>query len=461
MNISQQQQDDLNTTIIIDVDKTDYSEKVEKELRKVQKNVAIKGFRPGKAPMDMVRRMYGKNVLSDEIQNIASEALNNYISENKLDVLGYPLSSANVPSDLDIENKENFRFAFDLGLAPTFDLNISEKDALTTFKIEVSDKEIDEDIEYARKRYGKLEDVDVAEGEDIVYANLTELDSNGAPLEGGVSEKPASFVPNMVQDEALKNSLTGITKGATLTVNIFQLFNNNDTVIANTLGIANEGVQDLNMDFHMVVTEIKRRTVAELGTEYYMEVFGPDNYPQNEEEYRERIKANLENYYKNEAEMWLDHEMGHMLMEKHALQLPDEFLKRWLLTTKAEQYNSENIDDKYTNERSALIRRLIVDKISETHSIEPSEEDIREEARIYYLGMYRQYGLTMQPDDNFLNETVAKRMGDREFVQQMADRVIYRKAYDKVKEIVKLEVKPISVEDYFKHVNSHKHEHAE
>jgi trigger factor len=461
VNISQQQHDNLNSTIIIELEKADYTEKVEKEIRKVQKNVSMKGFRPGKTPIDLVRKLYGKSILSDEIQNVASEALNNYISDNKLDVLGYPISSEKVPSSLDIENSETFKFAFDLGLAPTFELNISDKDQVELYDIQVSDKEINEDIEYARKRYGKLEDVEVAEGEDIIYATLTELNEENMPFEGGVAEKPASFVANMVEDEALKQSLIGLKNGDSLTINIFQLFNNNDTVISNSLGIAKEAVADLNMNFSMLVTEIKRRTNAELGEDYYKEVFGPNDYPKTEEEYRAKIKSNLENYYNNEAQLWVDHQIGHLLFEKHNLQLPDDFLKRWLTATKPEHYTTENIDEKYEQEKSALQRRLVVDKIATVYNVEPTEDDIKEEARIYYLGMYRQYGLTMMPDDHFLDETIAKRLAEKEFVQQMADRVTYRLAYDKVKEIISLKKISISVEDYFKHVNSHKHEHAE
>ncbi|MCC7296826.1 MAG: trigger factor [Bacteroidia bacterium] len=461
MNISVDKLDELNTTIIIDLEKQDYQEKVEKELKKAQKNASVKGFRPGKAPLGMVQKLYGRAILAEEIQQAASEALNNYITENKLDILGYPISSERVASDIDIEGKESFKFAFDLGLAPSFDLNISAKDSLTLFEVTVSDKEVDEDIEYARKRYGKMEDVETSELEDIIYCTLTELNDDGGPLDGGVGAKPASLVAGMIEDEALKSTLTGVQKGNTFSVNIFQLFNNNDTVISSTLGIPKEGVKDLNMNFELVVTELKRRTVAELNEEYYKEVFGPEDFPANEAEYRERIKANLENYYKNEAELWLDHEIGHIILEKHSLQLPDNFLKRWLVSTKPETYTAENIDEKYAQESSALQRRLVIDKIAEQAAIEPTEADIREEARVYYLGLYRQYGLTMMPDDNFLDNTINQRLGEREFVQQMADRVIYRKAYDHVKTMVNIKTQKVSVEEYFKHVNSHKHEHAE
>lgn len=461
VNISFDKIDDLNATVVIDLGKADYSEKVEKELRKIQKNVAMKGFRPGKAPLDMVKRMYGKSVLAEEIQQSASDALNNYINENNIDILGYPLASARVASDIDVDNKDEFKFAFDLGLAPTFDLNISKKDKLDLFKISVSDKEIDEDISYARKRYGKLEDVDVAADEDIIYATVTELTEDGNPLEGGVAEKPVSLVASLVQDEPTRDALLGKGKGTEMTVNIFKLFNDNEGVISSSLGISREGVKDLNPDFHLVITEVKRRNIAELNEEYFKEVFGPVDFPTNEEEYRERVKQNLENYYRNEADLWVDHQIGHLLMERHSIQLPDEFLKRWLLTTKAENYTEENIEEKYAEERSALMRRLVVDKIAAEHKLEATEGDIRQEARIYYVGMYRQYGLNITPEDGFLDSTINKRMAEREFVSQMADRVIYRKAYDQVKELITLDEKAVSVEDYFKYVNDHKHEHAE
>jgi trigger factor len=169
----------------------------------------------------------------------------------------------------------------------------------------------------------------------------------------------------------------------------------------------------------------------------------------------------LENYYKNEAELWLDHQIGHLLMEKHNIALPDEFLKRWLITTKENEYNFDNIDEKYAEEKSALQRRLVIDKIAASQSLQSTEQDIREEARIYFHGLYRQYGLNIPMNDAFLDESINKRLAEREFVMQMADRVIYRKAYDAVKGIVSLKSKKISVEDYFKHVNAHKTEHGE
>ncbi|MBM3400271.1 MAG: trigger factor [Bacteroidetes bacterium] len=461
MNITFDKIDDLNAMVVINLEKADYSEKVDKELRRIQKNATMKGFRPGKAPLDMVKRLYGKSVLAEKIQQATSDALNQYIQDNKLDILGYPITSENTPSDIDIENNDSFSFAFDLGMAPAFELDFSAKDKLEHFIISVGDKEIDEDIEYARKRYGKLEEVEKAEAEDIIYANLTELNENGELLDGGIVEKPVSMVASLVEDKKTQKALLGSQRGAEMTVNIQKLFNGNEGVISSSLGIAREGVNDLNPNFKLVITDIKRRTFAELNEDYFKEVFGPADYPKTEAEYRERIKSNLENYYRNEADLWIDYQIGHLLMEKHKIQLPDAFLKRWLLATKAEHYNAENIEEKYAEEKSALMRRLVIDKIAEKYELKPAQEAILQEARTYYMGMYRQYGMNINPEDGFLDETIKKRMAEREFVTQMADRVIYRMAYDKVKETVTPKEKKVNVEDYFKHVNEHKHEHGE
>ena len=460
MNIEFQKHDDLNATVVIALDKSDYQESVEKELKSLQKRAAIKGFRPGKAPMGMINKMYGKNILADEIQRLATDAMNKYINDEKLDILGYPIASEKVESELDIENSENFKFAFDLGLAPQFEFALSKKDSLDLFEIEVGEKEVTDDINYSRRRNGKLEDVEKSEDEDIVYATVTELGEDGNILDGGISEKQISFVPNLVENAKLKKAFIGKKVGDVVKANLKDLLNNNETVISSTLAIAKEGVADLSDNFQVEIKEIKRRTEAELNEEYYRQLFG-DDIPASEEEYRERIKNNLIQYYKNEADLWLDHQIGHLLLEKHPIALPDAFLKRWLITTKGEDYNFDNIEEKYEEEKSALQRRLVIDKIAADQKLEASADDIREEARIYFIGMYRQYGLTVGMMDQFLEETVAKRLQDREFVMQMSDRVIYRKAYDAVKNMVTMKTLKTDVDGYFKHINEHKAAHGE
>lgn len=461
MNIRLEKLNDLEASVLIEMSKADYQEKVDAQIKKIQKTASIRGFRPGKAPMGMIQKMYGKTVLADEIQQIASQKLNEFIEEQKLETLGYPLGSTRFDSKLDIENSEDFVFAFDLGIAPKFELNLTTKDKLDLFQIEVTDKEIDEDIEYARKRHAKLDDATKSDAESIVYAEVNELGDDGQPLEGGVSAKSVSFVPSMIENKKLQKQFVGIEKGFSTTCDVRELFNNNESVLTSALAVAKEAISDLSSSFSVNVTEIKTRTLPELNDEYFKEVF-PTETPSSEAEYRERVKANLEHYYKNEASLWLDHEIGHLIMTKHDIQLPDDFLKRWLMETKTEDYNAENIDEKYAQEKDALKRRLIIDKLAEQHDLKAEQAEVIEEARLYYVGMYKQYGLDVSMiGQDFLNETIAKRLQEREFVGQMSDRVIYRKSYDKAREMISINDKKTSVEDYFKHVNKHKDTHGE
>lgn len=457
MKVNYEKIDDLNATLTIELSAEDYAPQVEKELRSMQKTIAIRGFRPGKAPIEMVKRFYGKSILAEEVQRMASDTLNNYLSEHNIDILGYPLSSERVATKFNPETDKDFVFPFDLGLAPSFELNIGKEDVLDLFQISVDDQEIDKDINYMRNRLGTLTPVEQAEAEDMISGTLSELNEQGEVMEGGVVDKPASLVAGMVQDEALKQQLIGVKPGAVLKVNIFQLFNNNDTVIRNTLGIQEEAVKDLNMEFQLQVNEIKRREPAELNEAYYQEIYGPENHPTNEEEYRQRVKENLERYYANEAELWLDHQISHLLTDKHKIDLPEAFLKRWLTTTKQETYNAENIDARFAEEGDVLRRQLVIEKIANAQNIQVTEDELRGAAYEYVADLYRQYGLMNA--GNLIVDYAEKQLKDQDFKRRMADRVVQRKAFEAIRGMISLNPVPVSVEEYFSHVNEHKHHH--
>jgi trigger factor len=237
MELNFNKTDDLHATLTVALGKEDYNDAVEKQLKKSQKQMSIKGFRPGHAPMGMIKSMYGKSILAEEINKIASQKLFDYLKENNIDILAQPLPSASVKSDVDIENKQDFTFAFDLGLAPRFEFNISDKDVLDYYVISVDDAEVDKEIESLTMRFGEMSPVEVSEEKDIVYADLTELDENNTPKENGLANKNVSFTPELVKNEALKASLIGLKKGDELTINIFELLNDNVTVISSSLGI--------------------------------------------------------------------------------------------------------------------------------------------------------------------------------------------------------------------------------
>ncbi len=449
--------DDLNATLTVALTKSDYSESVDKELKKHQKNVAVKGFRTGAAPAGMIKSMYGKSILAEELNKLSSKALYDYLKDNNIDILAQPIESATIKSDIDIEKGENFLFAFDLGLAPQFELNISEKDKLDKYVISVDESEVDKEVESLRMRQGTMENVEISEEKDLIYGTLTELNDSNEPFEGGVADKSTSFSPELIKDEKLKSQLIGISKESTLTVNISDLFNGNETVISNSLGIAKEAVNDLNKNFKLHVTEISRRIPAEVNQTLFDAIMG-EGAVSNEEEFRTKIKENLEVYYKNESEHQVEHMLTHLLNDKHNITLPDAFLKRWLLVSKEDNYNAENIDERYAAESSTLKEVLIREKVAAKFEIKIEKQDIEDASLGYTLSLFRNYGM-QNPDFEFVKKFSDDSLKKEAHVQQMNDIAVRRKVYNKLKEIVSYNEKNVNIEEFYKIIEEHNHQH--
>ena len=449
--------DNLNATLVVTLEQADYAPSVEKELKKQQKQAVIKGFRPGAAPMGMIKSMYAKSILAEEINRLASNGLYDYLKEQSIDIIAQPLPSETIKSDIDIEKGETFIFAFDLGLAPIFDFNISKKDTLDKYVISVDESEVDKEVENLGKRYGKLETVEVSEEKDVIYATATELNESNTSFEGGVNDKEISFTADLITDEAVKKQLTGVQAGTVFNVNIYSLFNENHTVIASTLGIAKEAAADLNPTFKISITEIKRQIPAELNQELFDQVMG-EGVVTELEAFRAKIKENLEAYYKNESDQQVEHMISHLLEEKHEVPLPNEFLKRWLLNTKEEQYSAENIDERYENESKVLKEILIREKAATQYELKVEQQDIEDASLGYTLSLFRNYGM-QNPDFEFVKKFSDDSLKKRDYIEQMNDIAIRRKVYNQVKEIISYNEKPVSIEEFYKLIETHNHQH--
>lgn len=449
--------DDLNATFTVTLVKADYAESVEKELKKQQKQVAVKGFRTGAAPMGMINKIYGKSILVDEINRLSSKALFDYLKEQNIDIIAQPMPSETIESDIDIDNKEEFKFAFDLGLAPKFDFNISSSDKVDRYVITVDDAEVEKEIETLKTRYGAMDKVESSEEKDIVYATMTELAENGEPLDGGVNNKPTSFTPELVTDKKLKKQLIGLKNGAELTVDINKLFNDNETVIASSLGINKEAVKDLNAQFKMTVTEINRRTPAEVNQELFDKVLGP-GVATDLDTFKAKIKENLEAYYQGESDHHVEHMVTHLLNDRHNVPLPDAFLKRWLINAKEDQYTAENVDERYVNESKVLKEVLIREKAAAHFDIKIEMEDIEQASLGYTLSLFRNYGL-QNPEFEFVKKFSDDSLKKRDYVEQMNDLALRRKVYNEIKNVVSYNDIPVSIEDFYKAIETHNHEH--
>ena len=358
MNVTFKKLDDLNAIISIEVKNEDYQDNLNKQFKDYRKKAKIPGFRPGTVPLGMVKQMIGKSVLFEEVNRLTSKQLYEYLQENKIDILGQPMTSDTQESETDFENYGDFTFHFDLGLAPVFDLQISPKDKLTRYEIELDGKEVETEIKNLRRQNGKLENIDKSETEnDSIVLLMTETNSKGEHKDGGVFEQEVTVLPEVVKRKKVRKQLLDVSVNDEIKLNVFDLFNDNEMVISHSLGIEKEAVGSLSKNFKGKVKEIKRVTPAELNQEFYDLVMGPGTVT-NEEEFNKKIEENLGSYYVAESEKQLEAEINKVLEKNHKLTLPDDFLKRWLQGTKPDTYNKDNVDELYANTLSNLYSLL-------------------------------------------------------------------------------------------------------
>ncbi|MEZ4804113.1 MAG: hypothetical protein R2852_01125 [Bacteroidia bacterium] len=292
---------------------------------------------------------------------------------------------------------------------------------------------------------------------DIIYAVLSELDDNSELFEGGVQNKETSLTPELVKNEELKKNLIGIKKGAELNVNIYDLFNENHSIISSSLGISKEAVSDLNPIFNLKVTEIKKRIPAELNQEFFDSVLGKD-VATDLDGLKAKVKENLEAYYASESDHQVEHMITHLLEEKHNVPLPNEFLKRWLINTKEEEYNEGNIDERYENESRVLKEVLIREKAAAQYDIKVEKQDIEDASMGYTLSMFRNYGL-QNPEFEFVKKFSDDSLKKRDYIEQMNDIAVRRKVYNKVKELVTFNEIKVSIEEFYKLIEEHNQTH--
>jgi len=233
MNVTQEKIDDLNSLLTVKVEENDYTERVENVLKDYRKKASVPGFRPGKVPMGMIRKMYGKAIMVEEVNKIISESISKHIVEEKLSLLGEPLPSEKQKT-IDFDNDKDYEFAFDLGHAPEFELSLTQRDKLTYYQIKVDEKRIETSMENYAQRYGNIESVDTVNEKEVIRGELVELDKEGKVLEGGIKNENASISYEFIKDEVIKKKFAGANKNQIISFNPKKAFEN-ETEIASLL----------------------------------------------------------------------------------------------------------------------------------------------------------------------------------------------------------------------------------
>lgn len=446
MNITKENINDLNAVLKVQVEKNDYEEKVEKVLKDYRKKANIKGFRPGMVPIGLVRKMYGKAVQLDEINKLVSESIQKYLGDEKIEILGDPLPKSDENDLIDLDNQEDFTFSFELGLAPSFELKLTKKNKVPYYEIAVSDEMKDKFVQNYARRFGEFVKAESTTENDLVKGNVEAIDENGNSLPEGPAAEDTSLAINVIKDEEIKNLFLGKAAGDAIDFDIKKALPN-EGEIAGFLKKQKDEVKDINGNFRFTITEISHFESAPIGSELFDKIYG-EGVVSTEEEFMNKIVEEISANLKLESDFKLAADIKKTTLDKTEFELPEDFLKRWLLKVN-ENTTTEQIEKEFDSFKNDLKWQLIRNKVARENEIRISEEELLKEAEIVTRNQFRQYGLYYATDEqitNFARETL-KREDD---ARRIADKILDEKVISLIKEMVKIETKNVTDEEFNK-----------
>lgn len=450
MNITRKDADALNAKLSVSLTKEDYLPKTEQALKKVGKTVTLKGFRAGMVPAGLVRNMYGTGILVDELNKIVNDAVNKYIEENKLEILGRPMP---VPTEInfDIKNPTDYTLEFELGLAPQFEIPALKSGTIVKApKVAIDDELLNKEMDNLRGRYGKVAFIEEGITEkDMLEIKFVELEDGVAKEDGVVATGPVNL--QNVKDETLKATLlAGKVGTTTITEDLFSALDSEKTfIVKNILGL-NEHPEHLSGSFEMTIERISRMEKADLNQEFFDKVFGPDQI-KSEEEAKDKLREELSSYTSQSESGKLNERIFNMLLEQTEIPLPDEFLKRWIKISNEKPITEDIIEDEYPVFSRNLRWSLIVNKISKDNDLKGEFDEIKEYSKESLRQQLKQYapaggGFSDEDLDNLNNNMLSK----EDHVKKSYDAVMEQKLFNAIKQQITIEEEEVSFEDFFK-----------
>jgi trigger factor len=436
MNITRENIDALNAVVKVDIAKEDYSDKVEKILIDYRKSANIPGFRKGHVPMTLVKKQYGKAVLVDEVNKLLQDALNKYLTEEKLDVLGNPLPKPQDNLDWD---SDSFSFEFELGLAPEFEVELKTKKPITQYNIVADAKMIDSQIEHIRKQFGKL----VSQNEVAKDSEITATFEN---QEKAISNK-ATFTLDKVKSKDAEKALVGAKVGSVVTLNTKGLFND-DHDLMHFLKVPHDDAHGLDVDVTVTINEANTRELADLDQELFDKLFGKDVVT-SVTELKAKIKEDSEKQFAQQADQKFLNDVTEALVENTKFDLPATFLQKWMQTAGEEQMDADQAKDEYEKSEKSMRYQLIEGKLIETHKLQVTFDHLKDYSKEMIKVQMAQFG-QMNPSDKELDDIAARILSNRDEVKRLSEQLMSQKLLELYKKEVNSKVKEITYDEFVK-----------
>ena len=442
MNIQFEAPDKVNGLMTITMETADYQPEVEKTLKDYRKRAQIPGFRPGQAPMGMIKRQYGTSVKIDVVNKLLGEKLYGYVQDNKIHMLGEPLPSEQ-QAQLDFESEQPLVFKFDIAVAPEFEAKLSGKDKVPFYNITVDDKLIDQQVEMYQSRAGHYDKVEAfdAEQRDMLKGDLREVN-------GTIEVADAVLMPQYMKVEDQKKLFEGAKLGDIITWNPRKAYPESDVEVSSLLKIQKDEVKDHEGDFTFQITEISRFVQAEIGKELFDQTFG-EGTVKDEKEFRQKIADQISQQFKADSDYkFLLDVREHMEKKVGKLEFPEAILKRVMLQNNKDK-GADFVEKNFEASIKELAWHLIKEQLVSANGIKIEDADLKETAKEAARAQFAQYGMSNIPDE-YLENYAQEMLKKRENVDGLVDRAVDVKLTAALKTVVKLDEKEISLEDFQK-----------
>ena len=440
--------DKINGLLTMTIEPADYQEKVEKTLKDYRKKAQVPGFRPGQVPMGMVKRQYGTAVKVDEVNRLISEELYKYIQENKIKMLGDPLPNQEKQQPQDFEKDGELTFVFDIAVAPEFSVALTAKDKIDYYTINVDDKLIDQQVQMYQSQAGEFVKGEVFEGNDTLTGDLRQLDDKGNTLEGGITTESGMIMPAYIKADDQKKLFDGCKAGDIITFNPKKAYPDNDAEVAALLKVDKEQVKDLTSDFSFQVTEIRHYQPAEVNQQLFDRVFG-EGAVKDEKAFREKIAEQLKAQFVGSSDFkFMQDVRAHLEKKVGKLEFPEVLLKRIMVNNNKDK-GEDFVEKNFEGSIKELAWHLIKEQIVAANEIKVEDDDVKRVAKEAIRAQFAQYGMSNVPDD-VLENYAAEQLKKRENIDNFVDRAVDLKLTEALKNVVKLNEKSVSLEDFNK-----------
>ncbi len=438
MNITKESIDALNAVVKVEISAADYQDKVEKILKDYRQKANIPGFRKGQVPIGMVKKQYGKSIMIDEVNKLLQESLNNFLIEEKLDILGNPLPK--MQDDFSWET-ENYSFEFELGLAPEFEVNLEAKKKITQYNI-VADKELlNKEVENLQKRFGKLVTKEIVEeGVNIAGSFANE--------EKGIDKK-STITLESIKGKSNQKKFIGKKVGDVIELETKGLFED-DHKLMGALGLSHDEIHDLEIPLTFTIEEINNTELAEINQELFDKIFGAD-VVKSIEELKEKIKEDAEKQFQTQADQQLLNAVTEYLVENTKFDLPSEFLKKWLAVAGEKPMTAEQAGEEFDKSEKGLRYQLIEGKVIKDNNLQINFDELKDFTKGFVKTQMAQYG-QLNPEEKDLEDIVQRVLGNQDEAKRLQEQLMSQKLLNFYKENITFKVKEVNYEEFVKEV---------